>query len=108
MKTKKENASIQQRYKKVTAVLDVMFCVLLVADCIIGHYFDINDALYLTVVCAILSLISGYIAFLHSRLPKKEKEKANWLSLSSFNIHPYWTFAQFVLLTLVGLCFLLR
>lgn len=94
-------------YNKAKKILFYMFLGLMIANVVLKDVWT-NSALYLTLVSAVFSLISGYVAFLHSKLPKAEREPANWLSFSSFNIHPYITFILFILLSVIGLCYLLK
>ena len=65
-----------------------------------------NSALYLTIVSLLFTLLSGYVAYLHSKLPKSQREKPNWLSASDFSTHPYFTVALFAVFSVIGLIYL--
>lgn len=94
-------------YNKAKRIQSYMFLGLIIANVVLKDIW-INSALYLTLVSVVFSLISGYVAFLHSKLPKADREQANLLSFSSFNIHPYITFILFIMLSVIGLCYLLK
>lgn len=91
----------RRKFKKADRFLSLMLCLWLVLmpGCeIIG-----GDIVFIyTIYFAFLSVISGYVSFLYSKLPKSEKEKPNWSTYASFNIHPYITSILLVFLTLIG------
>lgn len=91
------------KYNKANSILTWMFLILCVIAVLFRNSSFRETALFLSIVSIIFAVASGYVAFLYRKLPKQDREKANWLSASSFNIHPYLTFALFILLSIVGL-----
>lgn len=104
---KKRDKSAKQKYEKAASVLDGVFVVLFAVNLLLKKYDFWNSALYLTVVSLIFAIISGYVAYLHSRLPKSQREKPNWISASDFGTHPYFTFSLFCVFSAIGLIYLL-
>lgn len=94
----------KQRYARAAAILDGLYVALFA----VGLLFENCDsALYLTVVSLVFAAASGCVAYLHSKLPKEQREKPNWTSASDFSTHPYVTFALFAAFSVIGLCYLL-
>ena len=102
-KNKQHHKYNKDKYNKANSILTWMFFLLCVINILLRNSSFQETALFLSIVSIIFAVVSGYVAFLHSKLPKQDREKANWLSSSVFNIHPYLTFALFVLLSVVGL-----
>ena len=102
-KNKQHHKYNKDKYNKANSILTWMFFLLCVINILLRNSSFQETALFLSIVSIIFAVVSGYVAFLHSKLPKQDREKANWRSSSSFNIHPYLTFVLFVLLSVVGL-----
>lgn len=97
----------KRTYEKANSVLTWMFLPLLAGNFLIQDKSERAAAVYLTIVALIFSMVSGYVAYLHSKLPKQEKERVRWLTLSCFSMHPYITFAIFILMSIIGILGLL-
>lgn len=103
----KNDKRAKQKYAKASSILDCLFVVLFVVNLFLINFDFWNSALYMTVVSLIFAIVSGYVAYLHSKLPKNQREKPNWISASDFGIHPYFTFILFVVFSIIGLVYLL-
>lgn len=101
------NKKTSQRYSKANFVLEAAFVVLFIINLLFKQHSFWNSALYLTLVSLVFTVLSGYVAFLHSKLPKDQRKKPNWISASDFSTHPYFTFILFVVFSLIGLFYLL-
>jgi uncharacterized membrane protein len=104
---KKTSQRYSKRYSKANSVLEAAFVVLFMINLLFKHHSFRNSALYLTLVSLVFTVLSGYVAFLHSKLPKDQREKPDWLDASDFSTHPYFTFILFVVYSLIGLFYLL-
>lgn len=78
----------KQTYEKANALLTWMFLPLLAGNLLVMDKSERTTAVYLTIVSLLLSAASGYVAYLHSKLPKQEKEHVRWLTFSCFSMHP--------------------
>lgn len=96
----------KQRYSKVSSILDGLYVVLFVVNLLLKNYDFWNSALYLTVISLLFTIISGYVAYLHCKLPENQREKPNWLSASDFSTHPYFTFCLFAVFSIIGAFYL--
>lgn len=97
----------KQTYSKASTILDCLYVVLFVLNLIFKKCDFWNSALYLTVVSLIFTVVSGYVAYLHRKLPENLREKPNWISASGFSIHPYFTFCLFAIFSIIGICYFL-
>lgn len=97
----------KQSYARAAAILDGLYVALFAVGLLFKNCALRSSALYLTVVSLVFAAASGYVAYLHSKLPKEQREKPNWTSASDFSTHPYVTFALFAALSVIGLCYLL-
>lgn len=102
----RDDQKAKQKYAKASSVLDWSFVALFIVNLLFRNFDSWNSALYLTVVSFIFTALSGYVAYLHSKLPKKQREKPRWISASIFSVHPYLTFILFVAFSIVGLFYL--
>ena len=98
---------VQQKYARASYILNRLFAALFVVNLLLKGFDFWNSALYLTVVSLIFAVVSGYVAYLHGRLPKNQREKPNWSSASDFGTHPYCTFVLFAVFSIIGFVYLL-
>lgn len=91
----------KKRFKKADSFLSMILIFWLILMPI-SKLNRLDPSLVFTVYFALASVISGYVSFLYSRLPKSEREKANWSSYCGLDIHPYITFILLVIATLIG------
>lgn len=101
------NKSAKQKYAKASSVLDGAFVAMFVVNLLFKNCSFWDSALYLTIVSVIFAAISGYVAYLYSKLPKNLHEKANWRSASDFSTHPYFTVSIFAIFSVIGVVYLL-
>lgn len=92
----------KQKYAKASSVLDCLYVVLFGVNLLLKKFDFWNSALYLTVVSLIFTVMSGYVAYLHSKLPKNQREKPNWIAASDFSMHPYFTFFLFAVFSIIS------
>lgn len=102
----RDNKKVFQRYSKANSVLEVAFAILFCLNLFFRHYDWWNSALYLTLLSVVFTVLSGCVSFLHSKLPKDQQVKPNWISASDFSTHPYFTFALFATFSLIGVIYL--
>ena len=105
MRSRNEKGA-KQKYAKASALLDCLYVALFGVDLLLKKFDFWNSALYLTVVSLIFAIMSGYVAYLHSRLPKNQREKPNWIAASDFSIHPYLTFVLFAVFSIISILYL--
>lgn len=72
------------KYVRAKSILIWMFFVLCVVNVLLSNSSFRETALFLSIVSIIFAVISGYVAFLHRKLPKQYRGKANWLSAKRF------------------------
>lgn len=92
----------KKRFKKADRFLSIVLIFWLILMPI-SKLNKLDTSLIFTIYFALASVIAGFVSFLYSRLPKSERERANWSSHCSLDIHPYVTFILLVIVTLIGL-----
>lgn len=106
MRSRNEKGATQ-KYAKASFVLDCLYVILFAVNLFFKRFEFWHSALYLTTVSLIFAAASGYVAYLHSKLPKNRREKPNWASGSDFATHPYFAFFLFAVFGIIGLAYLL-
>ncbi len=92
----------KDRFEKTDRLLTIMLTLWLVLS--LGEKVVKGDfSLFLTVYLILLCILSGYVSFLCSQLPKSERPRANWGSNCGLEIHPYVTTILLIILTLICL-----
>lgn len=87
-------ASIKKKIKVLNLVFNTVFISSLVADLFFPDYIIVIERVSMLA----LTPISGGIALLNHKLPKKERTQINPLASNSFRVHPYITFAVILVL----------
>lgn len=97
----------QLKYKKASSALECLFVAVFILNLLLKRFDFWDSTLYMTVIALIFAAVSGYVACLHSKLPKNQREKPNWISASDFSTHPYFTCFLFCVFSMIGLfcCF---
>ena len=76
-KNKQHHKYNKDKYNKANSILTWMFFLLCVINILLRNSSFQETALFLSIVSIIFAVVSGYVAFLHSKLPKQDREKAN-------------------------------
>lgn len=98
-KALKEDGSDLRRFEKADRLLTLSLAGLLLALLPLRVMeYPVSD-IYVTILLLFFTCLSGYVAFLHQRLPEKSRRKPNRRTFSVFNIHPCVTFFIFLLFT---------
>lgn len=104
----KNDKSAKRTYEKASSILDGLYALLFISNLFFEKFDFWNSALYMTIVSLIFAVVSGVVAYLHSKLPKNQHEKPNWISASDFGTHPYFTFVLFCGFSVIGALYLFR
>lgn len=96
-RAQKENDSDLRRFEKADRLLTLSLAGLLPALLPLrGMEYPVSD-IYVTILLLFFTCLSGYVAFLHQKLPEKYQRKPNRRTFSVLNIHPCVTFLIFLL-----------
>ncbi len=104
----KQGRKKRNKYETAQSILFWLFILAFLINMLVRKFAWWDSALYLTILSAVFAIVSGYVAYQHSKLPKKQREKIDWLSVSIFSIHPYVTFVLFVIFCIIGIVFLFK